>query len=180
LYSRLEEFLQSLPDTEIIDGERSSLTPCCSIKCHQVIISLLGLLLEQRNTETSLDPSTIEWVQTKQIHAATQIADYLDLYSRHYGLPHTPSLIFGPAKSGALTLLPFLNDESVNAAFSVLWKFLDSFSRKFPAAKGALFEIYSVLDSSPNPLPRKKSSLQSTAGTQNAHSGWILMAETRN
>ncbi|KAL2800285.1 fungal-specific transcription factor domain-containing protein [Aspergillus keveii] len=155
LYSRLEEFLKSLPDTEVIDGEPIPQMLFLHIKCHQVIISLLGLLLEQRNTETSLDPSTIEWVQTKQIHAATQIADYLDLYCRHYGLPHTPSLIFGPAKSGALTLLPFLNDESVNAAFSVLWKFLGSFSRQFPAAKDALFEIYSVLDSSPNPLPEE-------------------------
>ncbi|KAL2856617.1 fungal-specific transcription factor domain-containing protein [Aspergillus pseudoustus] len=155
LYRRLKDFLQSLPDTEIIDGQPIPQMLFLHIKCHQVIISLLGLLLEQRNSETSLDPSTIEQIKSDQVHAARQIANYLDLYSRHYELLHTPSLIFGPAKSSALTLLPFLNDGSASTAFTVLWKFLESFSRRFPAARDALFEIYSVLRDSPNPLPEE-------------------------
>ncbi|KAL2815329.1 hypothetical protein BJX63DRAFT_420414 [Aspergillus granulosus] len=155
LYHRLEVFHQSLPGMEVIDGEPIPQVLFLHIKCHQVIISLLGLLLEQRNSETSLDPSTIERIKSDQVHAARQIASYLDLYCRHYELSHTPSLIFGPTKSSALTLLPFLNDASASTAFTVLWKFLESFSKRFHAARDALSEIYSVLRDSPNPVPEE-------------------------
>ncbi|KAL3467043.1 fungal-specific transcription factor domain-containing protein [Aspergillus heterothallicus] len=155
LYRRLEGFIQSLPDTELKNEEPVPHILFLHIKSHEVIISLLELLLEQRNPKTSLNPSTIKQVQSKQIHAARQIANYLDLYCRHYDMLHTPSLIFGPAKSSALTLLPFLNDGSASAAFTVLWKFLESFSQRFLAARNALFEIGSVLRDSPNPLPEE-------------------------
>lgn len=49
--------------------------------------------------------------------------------------------MFGPAKSSAIALLPFLNDESAYNAFNELYDFLESFSRRFSAAKETKCEI---------------------------------------
>ncbi|KAL4998010.1 fungal-specific transcription factor domain-containing protein [Aspergillus recurvatus] len=129
---RLHERLQAL-----LDGMTIIETP----PGYHVIITLFEILLEQRNFESSIGPSTIEQVKSARIHAAMQIAHYLQVYREHYELQQTPSLMFGPAKSSALTLLPFLNDESACNAFNELYVFLVSFSRRFSAAKATKCEI---------------------------------------
>ncbi|KAL6229398.1 hypothetical protein BDW75DRAFT_245763 [Aspergillus navahoensis] len=111
------------------------------VKGNQLIITLFEFLLEQRNFESSIAPSTIEQVRSARIRAAMQIAHYLQVYREHYEIQQTPSLMFWPAKSSALTLLPFLNDESACNAFNELYDFLVSFSRRFSAAKATKCEI---------------------------------------
>ncbi|KAL4979873.1 fungal-specific transcription factor domain-containing protein [Aspergillus desertorum] len=138
LHGRLQSFL---------DGRTIIGTPpvpqvlFLHVKGNQAIITLFEFLLEQRNFESSIGPSKVEQVKSARIHAAIQIAHYLQVYREHYELQQTPSLMFGPAKSSALTLLPFLSDESAYNAFNELYDFLVSFSRRFSAAKAAKCEI---------------------------------------
>ncbi|KAL5043834.1 hypothetical protein BDW71DRAFT_216100 [Aspergillus fruticulosus] len=138
LHGRLQAFLDGMT---IIEEPPVPQILFLQVKGNQVIITLFEFLLEQRNFESSIAPSTIEQVKSAQIHAAMQIAHYLQVYREHYELQQTPSLMFGPAKSSALTLLPFLNDESAYNAFNDLYDFLVSFSRRFPAAKATKCEI---------------------------------------
>ncbi|KAL4784036.1 hypothetical protein BJX76DRAFT_348164 [Aspergillus varians] len=138
LHSRLQTFLKGIAITE---GPPVPQVLFLHIRCHQVTLMLFEVFLEQRNYDSSLEPSTIEEVKLGQIRAAVQIARYLQIYREHYELPQTPSLMFGPTKSSALTLLPFLSDESAYNAFNGLYDFLVSFSSRFPAAKATKCEI---------------------------------------
>ncbi|KAL2872479.1 putative C6 transcription factor [Aspergillus lucknowensis] len=153
LHRRLEAFLESLPDPRIIDGRPVPQMLFLHIKCHQIIILLLGFLLERQDFESTVDRSTVERVQSNRIKAAKQISEHLFLYRQHYELPHTPSLMFGPVKSSALALVPFLDDISAGGEFAVLWEFLESFSGRFPAAKTALCEIHVVISGRDISLP---------------------------
>ncbi|KAL2834350.1 fungal-specific transcription factor domain-containing protein [Aspergillus cavernicola] len=150
LHSRLEAFLG---DTAILEDQPVPQLLFLHIKCHQIILLLLGFLLELRDFESLLGPSAIEQVKLRRVHSAKQVAQCLQLYRRHYELPQTPSLMFGPAKSSALTLLPFLNDESTSIVFNELYKVLLSFGGRFPAAREAIFEINSYSLSSKNSSP---------------------------
>ncbi|KAL4910473.1 hypothetical protein BDW74DRAFT_186448 [Aspergillus multicolor] len=139
LHRRLQIFLDSAMITETPPVPQVLFL---YVKCNQVIIKLFEFLSEQRNFETSIEPSTIEQAKMTQIRAAMQVAHYLQVYREHYELQLTPSLMFGPAKCSALTLLPFLNDESALDAFNELYDFfLTSFSQRFPAAKATKCEI---------------------------------------
>lgn len=114
---------------------------------------LFETLLEQQNLTSSLEPSTIEEAKSNRLRAAIQIAHYLQIYRNHYELPQTPSLMFGPAKSSALVLLPFLGDESAYNAFNELYDFLVAFSARFPAAKATKCEIDAFFRDSDISLP---------------------------
>ncbi|KAI9368826.1 fungal-specific transcription factor domain-containing protein [Aspergillus egyptiacus] len=138
LYTRLETFLEN---EVCLDDQPVPHLLFLHMKCYQVIIMLLDFLMGLRDFESSLGPSTAEHVKLRQINAARQVAQHLQLYSRHYELPQTPSLMFGPARSSALTLLPFLHDESTSLIFNNLYRVLLSFGGRFPAAKQAIYEI---------------------------------------
>lgn len=63
-----------------------------------------------------------------------------------------PCLMYGPAKTSAITLLPFVGDETVRHAFDELYQFLVSFSARFPAARAAKCEIDALLRDSDTAL----------------------------
>ncbi|KAL4818876.1 fungal-specific transcription factor domain-containing protein [Aspergillus spinulosporus] len=138
LHSRLQAFLDGMT---VIETPPVPQILFLHVKGNQIIITLFEFLLEQRDFERSIDPSKIEQVKSARFHAAMQIAHYLQIYREHYELQQTPNLMFGPAKSSALTLLPFLNDESACNAFNELYDFLVSFSQRFSAAKETKCEI---------------------------------------
>jgi hypothetical protein len=110
------------------------------------VISLLSFLLEQRELESSIGPSIAEQIKPRQIHAAKQVAQHLRLYRQHYGLDQTPTLMIDPAISSALTLVTLLHDDDEESfdILSELYEFLESSSRRFPAAKGAIYKIESL------------------------------------
>ncbi|RDW90725.1 putative C6 transcription factor [Aspergillus mulundensis] len=138
LHGRLQAFLDRVVITETPPVPQVLFL---HVKCNQVIIKLFDFLSEQRNFETSIEPSAIEQAKMARIRAAIQVAHYLQVYREHYELQLTPSLMFGPAKCSALTLLPFLNDELAYNAFNELDDFLTSFSLRFPVAKATKCEI---------------------------------------
>ncbi|KAL4875765.1 fungal-specific transcription factor domain-containing protein [Aspergillus karnatakaensis] len=153
LHDRLLAFLG---DMAIIENPPVPQVLFLHIKCHQVIDALFGFLLEHREFESSSDPSIVEEAKLSRLRAALQIAHYLQLYHEHYGPLQTPSLMFGPAKSSALTLLPFLTDESIldaYDAFSNLCRILESFSSRFPAAKIVVCDIIAQFRDSNIALP---------------------------
>ncbi|KAL4912317.1 fungal-specific transcription factor domain-containing protein [Aspergillus aurantiobrunneus] len=150
LHRRLKAFLEGMA---IIETPPVPQVLFLRIRCNQVIIKLFEFLLEQRNFESWLEPSTIEEVRLARIQAAIQIAHYLQVYRKHYELPQTPSLMFGPAKSSAFTLLPALSDKSAYNAFNGLYDFLVSFSTRFPAARATKYEIDAFFRDSNISLP---------------------------
>lgn len=114
---------------------------------------LFETLLEQQNLTSSLESSTIEEAKSNRLRAAIQIAHYLQIYRDHYELSQTPSLMFGPAKSSALALLPLLADESACNAFNELYDILAAFSARFPAAYATKCEIDAFFRDSNISLP---------------------------
>ncbi|KAL4944621.1 hypothetical protein BDV06DRAFT_81933 [Aspergillus oleicola] len=149
LHRRLESFLESMA---MIETPPVPQVIFLHMKCNQTIIILFDFLVEQRNFESALEPSTIEGIRLARVNAAMQIAHQLQVYRKHYDLPQTPNLMFPPVKSSVLTLLPFLNDKSAYHAFNELYGFLVSFSRRFPAAKATKCEIDALLRSSNSAL----------------------------
>ncbi|KAL3474848.1 hypothetical protein BJX99DRAFT_247911 [Aspergillus californicus] len=150
LHTRLEGFHR---DTAVIDEQPVPQLLFLHIKCHEVTLSLLDSLLQLRDFDSLLGPSITEQVKLHRIHAAKQVAQYLQLHRQHYGLPQMPSSMFGAAKSSALTLLPYLNDESTSILFNQLYEFLLSFGGRFPAAKEAIDEIEYISIGSKNSTP---------------------------
>ncbi|KAL4871886.1 hypothetical protein BDV12DRAFT_13054 [Aspergillus spectabilis] len=138
LHKRLQAFLEGMA---IIEQPPVPQVLFLHIKCHQLIDALFGFLLEHRDFKSSSEPSIVEEVTSNRIRAALQIAQYLQLYRENYEPLQTPSLMLGPAKSSALTLLPFLTDESISNTFFNLYHILVSFSTRFPAAKAVVCEI---------------------------------------
>ncbi|KAL4927586.1 putative C6 transcription factor [Aspergillus undulatus] len=150
LHKRLESFLECRAITETPPVPQLIFL---HVKCYQIIIKLFEFLIEQRNFESSLEPWTIEEVRLARINAAMRIAHHLQIYREHYELSQTPSWMFAPVKSSALTLLPFLNDKPAYQAFNELYRFLVSFSRRFSAAQTTKYEIDTVLRDSNVSLP---------------------------
>ncbi|KAL4948961.1 fungal-specific transcription factor domain-containing protein [Aspergillus filifer] len=150
LHRRLKSFLEGMAMNETPPVPQVIFL---HVKCNQIIIKLLEFLVEQRDFESALEPSTVEEIRLARVNAAIQIAQQLQVYREHYELPQTPNLLFPPVKSSALTLVPFLSDKSASHAFNELYCFLVSFSRRFLAAKATKCEIDALLRSSSTALP---------------------------
>ncbi|KAL4867975.1 hypothetical protein BDV12DRAFT_186259 [Aspergillus spectabilis] len=169
LHTRLERFLDSLPNVANPDSQPIPQVLFLYIKCYHLVDSLLGFLLEERELGSSLGSSIAERIKLRKIHAAKQVAQHLRLYRQYYGLDQTPSLMFEPAISSALTLVTLLHDDDEESfdILSELYEFLESSSRRFPGAKGAIYKIDSLAHNLNITLP-----FDNTAMTGNfRHSG---------
>ncbi|BCS27740.1 fungal specific transcription factor domain-containing protein [Aspergillus puulaauensis] len=144
LYDRVEAFRKSLQDPAVLDDQPAPQMIFLHIKCHHIAISLLGLVLEQQDSKPSLDSVIIEELKLNRIHAVKQIALYLRLYSKHYGLPQTPSLFFSPIKTCLVALLASLDTISTEIISSELHQMLLSFGGRFPAAREVIHQIDAV------------------------------------
>lgn len=101
-------------------------------------------MLEQQDSKSSLDSGIIEELKLNRIHAVKQIALYLRLYSKHYGLSQTPSLFFSPIKTCLVALLASLDTISTEIISSELHQMLLSFGGRFPAAREVIHQIDAV------------------------------------
>ena len=76
--------------------------------------------------------------------SAKQIAQYLQLYRKHYGLAQTPSLFYGPTKTSSLTLLASVDNITTDNIFRDLHQVLLSFGGRFPAAREIIYKIDAI------------------------------------
>ncbi|OJJ52511.1 hypothetical protein ASPSYDRAFT_62822 [Aspergillus sydowii CBS 593.65] len=144
LYDRVEVYRKGLRDPVMIDDHPVPQILYLHIKCHHVLITLLGLVLELQGSEYSLGPIIREQVKSNQIIAAKQIAQYLQLYRKHYGLAQTPNLFYSPTKTSSLTLLALADNIITDNIFRNLHQVLLSFSSRFPAARETIYKIDAI------------------------------------
>ncbi|KAF9885695.1 hypothetical protein FE257_012677 [Aspergillus nanangensis] len=144
LYSRLEKWLELLPDVLKRDDEQMPQTLFLHVRFHHTIISLFDFPLSHESANSESHPSPYRQGRLTQLRSARHIAHYLRLHRESYGLRQISGLMLEPTNISALILVTALDHDETKNAFVEVCRSLVAFSKRLPEVKDMIRNVEST------------------------------------
>ncbi|KAL5364009.1 hypothetical protein BJX96DRAFT_127952 [Aspergillus floccosus] len=141
LYTRLDQWPESLPAILRLDEEPMPHTLLVHIRYYHAIISLSDLLLDRGDIECAPNSSLTRQMGLIQVRSAKQIARCFRMHRELYGLRQFSGQVLEPTCSSASVLMAALGDDEIEGAFVEVCRCLVAFSKRFSTAKAMVHEI---------------------------------------
>ncbi|OJJ46666.1 hypothetical protein ASPZODRAFT_152115 [Penicilliopsis zonata CBS 506.65] len=168
-HRRLQNWSRNLPKALDIDDQPVPQVLFLHTVCHQKIIALFSIFVESPDFAFTPHPSLSKQAEGIRYQSAKEIARFLAIQRRFYGLKHIPYHMLEATRTSLLALLPDLeSDESVEA-FAELCQHIRAFSTRFKSAKDAIEVIKSTARKLCIKLPIGVASLLDDPGTYADH-----------
>ncbi|GES58297.1 C6 transcription factor [Aspergillus terreus] len=153
LYSRLDQWPESLPTILRLDEGPMPQTLLVHIRYYHAIISLSDFLLDRGDVESAPNSTLTRQMRLLQVRSAKQIARCLRMHRELYGLRQFSGQVLEPICSSASVLMGALGDDGIEGPFVEVCRCLVAFSKRFPVGKAMIHEIESMARRSGIRLP---------------------------